>query len=158
MEEVISAKIRGEPHAASRFNWLLLLKFFCGWVATLIVAALTSAAFTAQGIYAPSKPAADDRAEFNHVFNITNIGMAQTLIAAGNVTNPTPAQQQALAWGQFLLSQTASWSTANNESLLNPNIALGIFQNGSWYLGNTTNAGVLTNAYMPEMPLQADFL
>lgn len=25
------------------FNWKLLIKFFCGWVATLIVAALTSA-------------------------------------------------------------------------------------------------------------------
>jgi hypothetical protein len=30
------------------------LKFFAGWVATLIVAGLTSAAFTAQGIYAPN--------------------------------------------------------------------------------------------------------
>jgi len=26
------------------------IKFFCGWVATLVVAALTSAAFTAQGM------------------------------------------------------------------------------------------------------------
>ncbi len=32
------------------FNWLLLAKFFLGWVATLVVAALTSAAFTAQGM------------------------------------------------------------------------------------------------------------
>jgi sodium-dependent phosphate transporter len=30
------------------FNFLLLLKFFCGWVATLIITGLTSAAFTAQ--------------------------------------------------------------------------------------------------------------
>lgn len=30
------------------FNAMLLLRFFIGWVATLIVAALTSAAFTAQ--------------------------------------------------------------------------------------------------------------
>jgi sodium-dependent phosphate transporter len=27
----------------SAFNWKLLIKFFCGWVATLVVAALTSA-------------------------------------------------------------------------------------------------------------------
>jgi hypothetical protein len=30
------------------FNWMLLLKFFAGWVATLVIAAGTSAAFTAQ--------------------------------------------------------------------------------------------------------------
>lgn len=32
----------------ARFNWLLLAKFFLGWVATLVIAAGTSAAFTAQ--------------------------------------------------------------------------------------------------------------
>ncbi len=30
------------------FNWMILIKFFAGWVATLVVAALTAAAFTAQ--------------------------------------------------------------------------------------------------------------
>jgi solute carrier family 20 (sodium-dependent phosphate transporter) len=29
--EVITAKIQGKPHAASRFNFLLLFKFFAGW-------------------------------------------------------------------------------------------------------------------------------
>ncbi|KAL4428574.1 hypothetical protein ABPG77_008886 [Micractinium sp. CCAP 211/92] len=43
------------------FNWLLLAKFFLGWVATLVVAALTSAAFTAQGIYAPYRLDTDAR-------------------------------------------------------------------------------------------------
>jgi sodium-dependent phosphate transporter len=36
-------------------NRVLLLRFFAGWVATLVVAALTAAAFTAQGIYAPNR-------------------------------------------------------------------------------------------------------
>lgn len=34
---------------------MLLVRFFAGWVATLVVAALTAAAFTAQGIYAPNR-------------------------------------------------------------------------------------------------------
>jgi sodium-dependent phosphate transporter len=37
------------------FNGTLLLRFFAGWVATLVVAAITAAAFTAQGIYAPNR-------------------------------------------------------------------------------------------------------
>ncbi|KAI7845415.1 hypothetical protein COHA_000968 [Chlorella ohadii] len=37
------------------FNGSLLLRFFAGWVATLVVAAITAAAFTAQGIYAPNR-------------------------------------------------------------------------------------------------------
>ncbi len=37
------------------FNWLLLVKFFAGWVATIVIAGLTSAAFTAQGVYAPNR-------------------------------------------------------------------------------------------------------
>lgn len=54
LEEMISAKLQGKPHPASGFNWMILVKFFCGWVATLIVAGLTAAAFTAQGVYAPN--------------------------------------------------------------------------------------------------------
>lgn len=54
LEEVISAKLRGDPRPANRFNWILLLKFFMGWVATLVVCGLVSAAFTAQGVYAPN--------------------------------------------------------------------------------------------------------
>jgi sodium-dependent phosphate transporter len=39
------------------FNWLLLVKFFCGWVATLVVAALTSAGEQASWLLA--QPAAE---------------------------------------------------------------------------------------------------
>lgn len=46
--EAVSGR-RPENATGNRaFNWLLLAKFFLGWVATLVVAALTSAAFTAQ--------------------------------------------------------------------------------------------------------------
>jgi len=157
--EVISAKMRGERHAAGRFNWLLLLKFFCGWVATLVVAGLTCAAFTAQGIYAPSKVMSNARAEFNAAFNVTNVGMAQTLILAGNVTNPTPAQAQALTWGQTLANATKAWSSTTNITLLETNVPLAIFQQGTWFLGNSTQAGVFPNGtayYMPAMPLSTD--
>lgn len=50
---VVEAVSGRRPEGATgrqAFNWLLLIKFFCGWVATLVVAALTSAAFTAQGV------------------------------------------------------------------------------------------------------------
>lgn len=53
------------------FNWLLLLKFFFGWVATLVVAALTSAAFTAQGVYAPNRQDTDQRIADTKALNAT---------------------------------------------------------------------------------------
>lgn len=103
ISEVISAKLAKKPNAYKAFNWLLLLKFFGGWVATLVVAGLTSALFTAQGIYSPSKGASQFRSNLNTNLNTTNVGMMNTLLAAGNVTAPTPAQQQAFAWGQVRL-------------------------------------------------------
>jgi sodium-dependent phosphate transporter len=36
-------------------NWQLLIKFFAGWVATLVVAGLTAALFTAVGIFTPNR-------------------------------------------------------------------------------------------------------
>ncbi|KAL4422787.1 hypothetical protein ABPG75_008984 [Micractinium tetrahymenae] len=36
------------------FNGMLLIRFFEGWVAMLVVAGITAAAFTAQGLYAPN--------------------------------------------------------------------------------------------------------
>lgn len=30
------------------FNYMILVKFFAGWVATIVIAAITSAVFTAQ--------------------------------------------------------------------------------------------------------------
>lgn len=53
--EAATALIKKQPRPGGRMNWLLLLKFFGGWVATLAVAGATSAAFMAQGIYAPNK-------------------------------------------------------------------------------------------------------
>ncbi len=41
------------------FNAVLLVKFFCGWVATIIIAGCTSAAFTAQGVYSPLRSTPD---------------------------------------------------------------------------------------------------
>ena len=41
------------------FNGILLVKFFFGWVATLIIAGGTSAAFTAQGVYSPLRSTPD---------------------------------------------------------------------------------------------------
>jgi len=45
------------------FNYILLVKFFAGWVATLVVAALTAAAFTAQGVYSPNKAMSDEQGD-----------------------------------------------------------------------------------------------
>ena len=61
--ETVSGRIPEGSKARTKaaFNWFLLLKFFFGWVATLIVAGLTTAAFTAQGIYAPNKNDTNER-------------------------------------------------------------------------------------------------
>ncbi len=59
VQEVLSARMRGEKDASIRFNFRLLGKFFLGWIATLAIAGLTAAAFTAQGIYAPNIYVAD---------------------------------------------------------------------------------------------------
>ena len=153
--EVISAKLRKESSPGSLFNWWLLAKFFLGWVATIVVAALVAAAFTAQGIYAPYKNGVDTRALFNSNFNTTNTGIANTLIAAGNVTNPTPAQAQAFEWGLQVQEMNKMIFTSNDQQLLDPNAYLWVYQNGSYYLGNSTIAGALTDTYAPIMPLES---
>jgi sodium-dependent phosphate transporter len=44
VEAVSGRKPEGANTAGRKaFNWMLLAKFFCGWVATLVIAALTSA-------------------------------------------------------------------------------------------------------------------
>jgi len=151
--EVISAKMRKEERPGSLFNWWLLCKFFLGWVATIVVAGLVSAAFTAQGIYAPYKNGVDSRAQFNAAFNEVNEGIANTLIVAGNVSDPSPAQQQALDWGLQVQEMNEMIADSDDSQLLDPNAYLWVFQNGSWYLGNSTQAGVFTDAYAPIMPL-----
>jgi len=65
------------------FNVMLLVRFFAGWVATLVVAALTAAAFTAQGIYAPSRLMDDQRFDVAQYLNGTAYSIAT---ATGNTT------------------------------------------------------------------------
>jgi len=151
--EVISARMRKEAAPSSLFNWWLLLKFFCGWVATIVIAGLVAAAFTAQGIYAPYKNGVDTRAQFNAAFNEVNEGIANTLIVAGNVSDPSPAQTQAMEWGEQIQEMNEMIADSDDAQLLDPNAYLWVFQNGSWYLGNSTQAGVFTDAYAPIMPL-----
>jgi sodium-dependent phosphate transporter len=158
LAEVIGAKMRGQPRPSSSYNWLLLLKFFCGWVATVVVAALVAAAFTAQGIYAPDKNGVDARANFNAAFNEVNEGIADTLIAAGNVTNPTADQQQAYEWGLTIAQLNEEIADSGSYQLLDPNSYLYVYNNGTYFLGNATLNGVLDNAFAPVMPLQSDDL
>ena len=69
------------------FNWLLVLRFFLGWVATLVVAGLTSALFTAQGIYSPSNAGASQRTATafylgNTTQDVATVGAAYSLLPA----------------------------------------------------------------------------
>jgi len=152
--EVIAAKRSGEKNAAGRFNFKLLLKFFCGWVATIIVAALTAAAFTAQGIYAPNKSSIDYRIDINEGYNNTNVGMAATLMAPAEGTDaPTAEQQAAFNAGEQILNATKLTYEANNATMLNTDYYMSIFEFGTWALGNASQAGVVEPpAYMPIMP------
>lgn len=152
--EVIGAKMRKESRPGSLYNWMLLLKFFGGWVATIVIAALVAAAFTAQGIYAPSKNDVDARAQFNAAFNEVNEGIADTLINAGNVSNPTADQQQAFDWGLTITELNQQIADSDNYMLLDPNAYLSVYNNGTYYLGNATQLGVLDNVYAPIMPLK----
>ena len=61
------------------FNFKILLKFFAGWLATLVVAALTAAAFTAQGVYAPGKYNRDQMNQCTAYVNSTAVAVASTL-------------------------------------------------------------------------------
>ncbi len=83
----------GLLEGAGGFNWLLLAKFFAGWVATLVVAGLTAALFTAQGIYAPNRTMSDERNTAGWYLNGTTTQIAALLAATGNPA----AQQQAQA-------------------------------------------------------------
>ena len=82
------------------FNWMLLVKMFGGWVATLVVTALTAAAFTAQGIFAPNREFSNQRSAFVQSFNKTNTEWAFYL---GNSSNP-----EAAAFGANLYTNTTA--------------------------------------------------
>jgi sodium-dependent phosphate transporter len=154
ISEVIAAKMKGEKNASGRFNFKLLLKFFLGWIATVIIAALTAAAFTAQGIFAPSKQQTDYRAVLNKAYNETNVGMAATLMAPANATDtPTPEQQIAFEAGELILNATKLTWNSNNATMLDTNYFMSIFEGGTWALGNASEAGVVVPAtFMPVMP------
>jgi sodium-dependent phosphate transporter len=137
------------------FNGLLLLKFFAGWVATLVVAGLTCAAFTAQGVYSPSRGSTIYRANLNAGFNTTNVGISNTLLAAGNVTSPSPAQQAATLAGQMIVNATKLTWSANNATILNTDYFMQIFQGGTYALGNSSLArAIVPPTFMPEMPIE----
>jgi hypothetical protein len=72
---------------------------------------------------------------------------------AGNVSDPSPAQAQAKEWGLQVQEMNEMIADSDDAQLLDPNAYLWVFQNGSWYLGNSTQAGVFTDAYAPIMPL-----
>lgn len=112
------------------FNWKLLLKFFLGWVATLVVAAITAAAFTAQGIYAPSRYAADQRTSTGWYLNGTSVQIARFLNATGVATGNQTLVQQAGA-----IMASAGQNTVPIVDLYPPTQTQGMALS---YLGNNT--------------------
>ena len=75
VETFLGSRTRG----TRTFNFKILIKFFAGWVATLVVAALTAAAFTAQGIYGPGKYNRDQQNQCSAYVNSTAVAVANTL-------------------------------------------------------------------------------
>ena len=121
----------GIIEGARGFNWKLLAKVFLGWVATLVITALTAAAFTAQGIYAPNRGFSNERSAFVQDFNATNTEWAFYL---GNSTNPDAA-----AFGASLYTDTTSQFQAPALDWQNPAITL----NDTLSFVNTTFAAPL---------------
>lgn len=113
------------------FNYMLLVKFFAGWVATLLVAALTAGAFTAQGLYSPNRTSSLQIAYQGALINSTNYDIAQILGAqAKTLNNATLAEQSA-----FMLDATSQYS---NSPILHLNGPLESLVQGATYLANDT--------------------
>ncbi|PSC76970.1 sodium phosphate symporter [Micractinium conductrix] len=100
------------------FNGMLLVRFFAGWVATLVVAAITSAAFTAQGIYAPNRDMDKQRYYVAQYLNNT----AYSVAMADNNTDVL-AQFEGLPNPVLYLNQP-SWPGQTTNTLARGNIAL----------------------------------
>lgn len=113
------------------FNWRILIKFFAGWVATLVVAGLTSAAFAAQGIYAPNRTASNQRADVGFYLNGTATSLAALLNSTGVATGNQTLVQQA----QSIIA-LASSVAGPIVSLMPPTEVQGVA------LAYTTNASV----------------
>ncbi|PSC68172.1 Phosphate-repressible phosphate permease isoform A [Micractinium conductrix] len=65
------------------FNWVLMLRFFVGWVVTLVLAGLTSALFTAQGIYAPNNNSASRREYMADYLEASTAAISAALAGSG---------------------------------------------------------------------------
>jgi solute carrier family 20 (sodium-dependent phosphate transporter) len=129
--EVIAAKMNGQKNAASRFNFKLLLKFFAGWAATLFVAGVTSAAFTAQGVYAPNRWGSDDTFAQGGQINATNTALAASF-SQRSALEPNNAE---------LASQAAALEASTQQYVTNPILditdPLDVLINATAYLNNT---------------------
>ncbi|PRW33685.1 2,3-bisphosphoglycerate-independent phosphoglycerate mutase isoform B [Chlorella sorokiniana] len=95
VEAVSGHRPEGANANGRAFNWVLLIKFFCGWVATLVVAGLTSAAFTAQGVYAPFKTDTDQRVQDSLSLNTTANAIANNLTSFAATSNNVALSQAA---------------------------------------------------------------
>ena len=129
--EVITAKINGHRNAAGRFNFKLLLKFFAGWVATLIVAGLTSAAFTAQGIYSPNRWSSEDTYTQGGQINATNAALATSFTERAALE---PNNTELVAQAAALSASTEMYTT---DPILDISEPLGVLINATAYLNNT---------------------
>jgi sodium-dependent phosphate transporter len=129
--EVITAKINGQKNASGRFNFKLLLKFFAGWVATLAVAGLTSAAFTAQGVYSPNLWASEDTFAQGGQINATNAALAISFDERSKLdpTNVVLAEQAA--------ALTASTQEYVSDPILDLTGPLDTLINATAYLNDT---------------------
>jgi len=59
----------------------LLLKVFAGWIATVVIVALTTAVFFAQGVYAPSRFNLDDLQTYESGINSACREVAEKLLS-----------------------------------------------------------------------------
>lgn len=110
--EAVSGRKPENAHTDNKhaFNWKLLIKFFFGWVATLVVAALTSAAFTAQGVYAPFRTDT-----YQRVADTTELNTTANYIA-GNMSVYAAATNNAL----FAEQASIMLAACNSEAVPNP--------------------------------------
>ena len=85
-------------------------------VATLVISALTSAAFTAQGIFAPNKTASENVASQGAEINATSTLIANELAAQGEATgNETLVEQS-----NEILNQTSVYAEEPFITLTQP--------------------------------------
>lgn len=96
------------PQYSIKFFFSYRINYSLLWcrVLTLIIAALTAAAFTAQGIYAPNKSASDNVATQGAEINATNTLIAEQLYAQGDATG----NQTLLDQSEAIFNETAPYA------------------------------------------------